>query len=462
MVVGGQTRYVRFDAQVVTPSSSDEILISPPPTNGNSKPKMGVDSTLTLISGSTISIGMPPMPPSMATIDAATHGGTQVNVPDLAQAAALGGGGTVFLERLSDPSVALESGTPLPSGLTESGNPPLGDEIWKSDPAVIGATDQTTVPVRYIEVDRCDFKVVQPTSDPTDLETTHRENANDAQAFWRTPSGAKDRNEDITANATLVVPGPISGTAKAAWFVWPSRPFVSAAELLLVPQGDSLGILENYTKPDPGDWATLGIPLSGMAKANEMLFDAVHVPTRFCGNHQTVTGDVSAATDISPMTHPVNQFSSFREPGRVNLNTITSEEVWNAVVAGPLDNPIEAATSANLGVGATPHQAVETMLQSLALKNAGTTVKPDTASVLPVQSNPLHAIYTATRLANTVTTRSNVFAIWITLREQVSNDPDSVRYHRGFYIVDRSIPVGFEEGKDHNVWDCVRLRRVIE
>jgi hypothetical protein len=199
-----------------------------------------------------------------------------------------------------------------------------------------------------------------------------------------------------------------------------------------------------------------------MSKANEMLFDAVHVPTRFCGNYQTVTGDVSAATDISPITHPVNQFSSFREPGRVNLNTITSEEVWNAVVAGPLDNPIEAATSANLGVGATPHQAVETMLQSLALKNAGTTVKPDTASVLPVQSNPLHAIYTATRLANTVTTRSNVFAIWITLREQVSNDPDSVRYHRGFYIVDRSIPVGFEEGKDHNAWDCVRLRRILE
>jgi hypothetical protein len=28
--------------------------------------------------------------------------------------------------------------------------------------------------------------------------------------------------------------------------------------------------------------------------------------------------------------------------------------------------------------------------------------------------------------------------------------------------VDRSIPVGFEEGKDHNVWDCVRVRRVIE
>jgi ATP-dependent exoDNAse (exonuclease V) beta subunit len=44
----------------------------------------------------------------------------------------------------------------------------------------------------------------------------------------------------------------------------------------------------------------------------------------------------------------------------------------------------------------------------------------------------------------------------------VTGDPDSVRDHRAFYIVDRSIPVGFEEGRDHNVWDCVRVRRIIE
>jgi hypothetical protein len=55
-----------------------------------------------------------------------------------------------------------------------------------------------------------------------------------------------------------------------------------------------------------------------------------------------------------------------------------------------------------------------------------------------------------------------LFAVWITLRESVTGDPDSVRDHRAFYIVDRSIPVGFEEGRDHNVWDCVRVRRIIE
>jgi len=83
-------------------------------------------------------------------------------------------------------------------------------------------------------------------------------------------------------------------------------------------------------------------------------------------------------------------------------------------------------------------------------------------TVLAHDKNPLHAIYSATRLANTTTPRSNVFAIWITLREAVTNDPDSVRFHRAFYIVDRSIPVAFEPERVHNVWDCVRLRRIIE
>jgi hypothetical protein len=84
------------------------------------------------------------------------------------------------------------------------------------------------------------------------------------------------------------------------------------------------------------------------------------------------------------------------------------------------------------------------------------------SSQLNWSANPSHRYYTATRLANTVTPRSNVFAMWVTLRAMVPNDPDSVRYFRSFYIIDRSIPVGFEDGADHNVRDCIRLRRIIE
>jgi hypothetical protein len=102
---------------------------------------------------------------------------------------------------------------------------------------------------------------------------------------------------------------------------------------------------------------------------------------------------------------------------------------------------------------------------SSAISASGTTppVKDSSPSLAPLQElNPIHTLYTATRLANTATTRSNVFGIWITLRESVLNDPDSIKLHRAFYIFDRSIPVGFEPGKDHNVWDAVLLRRIIE
>ena len=81
---------------------------------------------------------------------------------------------------------------------------------------------------------------------------------------------------------------------------------------------------------------------------------------------------------------------------------------------------------------------------------------------MDVARNPQHKIYTASRLANTATVRSNLFAVWVTLRESISGDPDSVKYHRAFYIIDRSIPVGFQAGQDHNVKDTIRLRRIIE
>jgi hypothetical protein len=102
----------------------------------------------------------------------------------------------------------------------------------------------------------------------------------------------------------------------------------------------------------------------------------------------------------------------------------------------------------------------------------------------------------ARALANT-THRSEGYAVWVTMglfeveavREGPSNpdaylwDPDGAikRYpdgyrlvreygsdtgdvtrHRGFYILDRSIPVGYERGKDHNVDDCIVIERFLE
>ena len=271
-----------------------------------------------------------------------------------------------------------------------------------------------------------------------------------------------------------------SGTNSPMWLPWNNRPFVSSTELFLVPGSDpndgrggndSLGLLRQYVQP-----TSTSLPAQSGGFLPNGFFDAVHVPTRFAGIHTTSTSAsaiIALANNagIYSDTLSVNQLSSFREPGRVNLNTVTSDDVWAAVVAGSLQTsgsatPVVSRTSANFAT--TPAQGMHALLAlsgSAGIAASGTTPprKDEHPTLLPLQQlNPIHNLYTATRLANTTTTRSNVFGIWITVRESVANDPDSIKLHRAFYIFDRSIPVAFEPGKDHNVWDAVLLRRIIQ
>ena len=77
------------------------------------------------------------------------------------------------------------------------------------------------------------------------------------------------------------------------------------------------------------------------------------------------------------------------------------------------------------------------------------------------------------RLSATTTTRSSVFAIWITIGyfevdaggrvgAEIGTEDGTVRRNRAFYMVDRSIPVGCEPGRNHNVDQAVLVRTIIE
>jgi hypothetical protein len=83
------------------------------------------------------------------------------------------------------------------------------------------------------------------------------------------------------------------------------------------------------------------------------------------------------------------------------------------------------------------------------------------------------------RLGNLVTTRSSVFAIWITVGYfetdakgdlklnkgrgvEAGSQAGDVYRSRGFFLLDRSIPVSFEPGKNHNVDRAVLLKSFIE
>jgi len=92
------------------------------------------------------------------------------------------------------------------------------------------------------------------------------------------------------------------------------------------------------------------------------------------------------------------------------------------------------------------------------------------------------------RAGNMVTTRSNVYTIWITVgyfemepnivggrvvyddlhpeglrvAQEIGIDTGEIQRHRAYYMIDRTIPVAFEPGENHNVDKCVLVRRFIE
>lgn len=102
-------------------------------------------------------------------------------------------------------------------------------------------------------------------------------------------------------------------------------------------------------------------------------------------------------------------------------------------------------------------------------------IYPDagTASLLNTPFNTYIRNYPAARLANLTTDRSSVFAIRVTLgyfeadaAGNVGNeygfDQGESKRHRAIYVIDRSIPVGYQPGQDINTDNVILLRRIIE
>jgi hypothetical protein len=117
------------------------------------------------------------------------------------------------------------------------------------------------------------------------------------------------------------------------------------------------------------------------------------------------------------------------------------------------------------------------------------------------ERNPGMMYQPTTRMENLVTTRSNVFAVWITigyfevekapdwnknenniqarlggdvnlynriypegytLGKELGSDTGDIHRHRAFYIIDRSVEVGFKPGEDLNVEKTILLQRRID
>jgi hypothetical protein len=409
------------------------------------------------------------------------------------------------------------------------------------------------------------------------------------------------------------------------WLTWNNRPYVSGNELMMVPRVRSSMLMREfsdlsnvdpnafspYVPPDndqvkgdinmitltrtphgafahvqqffyengatPPPPATANPPADGLPTRLYRLLDFVGTPSLFTGattwlNPATVglgpapaaAGNAASAFDdprIDRQT-PFNNVSTFREPGRVNLNTIACPAVYAGIFhddhadaghiaptpteegihPGPLWNTTDDAfvrsrrgasgssgdilalddslptffanpfRSANAGdLVPLPHMVragVEcTLARSTSATASGIDNTPLFAATTPepyrdMTRNPFFRYEPMVRLNNLTTTRSNVFAVWITVgffeveeaplksdfgdangnppeptltqlydrvypdgyqfTKEDGLDEGDVRRLRGFYIIDRSRAAGFIPGQDVNAETTIRLHRRIE
>ena len=312
-------------------------------------------------------------------------------------------------------------------------------------------------------------------------------------------------------------------------FPWHDAPFMNTGELMLVPASapGRFGIEYHDNEDDANsfygiyDWLSQigrgedkprfsynyeGFTFStypnwtdenvaGTPSEMVRLLDFVYVPAKFFAENRRNDGTVD------------------REPGKINLNTVT-ETGWEALVSGRDGFPgyEEFRDSRKLSVDAPSEfrpfrsPSATNLVPPLSAPGGENALvgTPASATALDLDliaveaENPYLALENVMRLSDVTTTRSNVFAVWMTIgyfevekfetHSELQNKyglshitpemfeavyPDgyvlgaekglkdgTVRRHRAFYLIDRSSPVSFQRGvkldgikKDVIVWE---------
>ena len=216
-----------------------------------------------------------------------------------------------------------------------------------------------------------------------------------------------------------VEPSTIEESQRDKLGTWDPGTVESAALLLGVPS-DTKEELERKLRDN--------IPVESLAVEQPEILDVVTVASPF---RATVFADVGERPPLC----------RWREPGRINVNTC-DDEVWKAMVGSDIPRPFKTQ----------PAQRPSDLLRKVPEVFSG----PGLGSTVTRLNRGL-----ANRLANIGTTRSDVFAVWITL-EMTDQPGQEPHFHRLFAIIDRSIPVGHAPGQNLNARDTVRVLRHLE
>ncbi len=334
------------------------------------------------------------------------------------------------------------------------------------------------------------------------------------------------------------------------WLAWLNRPYVSQYEIMQAPWLSSSRLLDWYNMEQGSNpYTDFGMSASFPHLTNYFLsratssspqdeelhrvFEYLGVPSPFVGAE--TQADPAAANSVGhTFRPPFNNISTYREPGRINLNTIYSQGVFNALKNGSLANVTWSDfVLSRRGYGAAVPPVVlrpdnraqfptefgkpfrsfggaamvptlpgdvlkyDKEIDATLLRERGTTGRPlfqaaTTSDADNVDRNPFFRYQGIQRLGNLVTTRSNVYAVWITvgyfevepaaqthpsmppadrqmlfpdgytLGRELGMDTGEIERHRAFYIFDRSIPVAFQRGQDLNVDKAILVDRFIE
>lgn len=379
------------------------------------------------------------------------------------------------------------------------------------------------------------------------------------------------------------------------YFAFNNRPFNNPSELLQVPCWHSSKVLDRFSFQDPTATAYINMyqppnalspnapyghllnffwtasdPTQNNAMEAARIFDFVETRTPYIDTEKYYSPDQFLSPTPAPAGYrpPFNYLSRFREPGRMNINTIFDDNVWNAAVRGSremctLNPPSEGDGGQFLtrlainrqGWGTTPNHLLTTdpnlydptypsyfsnpfrtadsadimptvLRQSAAhggmlrrdplLGQLQFPMNPQPPPVIPAYPaadpnspqplfssmsaapfqdatrNPYFRYQPLQKVGNLFSTNSNCYAVWITvgyfevegndtdnnpntppvidqahpegvrLAGEVGVDEGNVKRHRAFYIIDRSVPVGYEPGHRHNTDKAVLLKRFIE
>jgi hypothetical protein len=259
----------------------------------------------------------------------------------------------------------------------------------------------------------------------------------------------------------------------------------------------------------------------GLAK----LFDFVETPSPWVDVQSLQSPELGHQHAVlKPLRPPYNTLPREAEPGRINLNTIAEPNVLKGLYAQTLnavdriasvdsadpiwtrfevsrrgyssagldqDYPTQFAglfkpTSEAGMVPSTRDSKLDELIrtnpvQATIFRQEANTSPPNplfryhpelTATDLP-QPHVLHDWLPISRLQKLVTERSNVFAVYVTvgmfefneqngdIGREYGMETGENRRLKAFYVIDRSIPVGYRIGQDHNVEKTIVTRRIL-